>query len=1012
MNKGILVDTAVTLQVNKVPLISDTDFKTPDEGIAYDESGMDLVWIFTTKAGVITQTAVIPTTAGDYDWAHDGKAMYSIEVPADSGISINNDTEGYGYFRGTCDGVLAFIGPEYHFAPANVINSLVDGSDRLEVDTMEVSKDETAADNLELQYDGTGLSGNNFPATQAQVSGIANVGAATAEPVISAPNGFVLTVGTNEQNDEDDTKALDGTEHSWDSTGNAIEGRYLFNIGGAFVPVSITLVGRLTGAPSNKVLLQINTGTIASPVWEERESLERQVSTTNLTHTATLYIDDVMTGVDSGKVQLRIVNDGTVTGASVIIDQLYCSKTQNVSSMGYQNGAVWFDSNAATTGTVEDYNGTVDNPVNDWADLQTLQSSLNLKSAEVAPGSTVALDQDYTNKVIKGHHYAVVLAGYDISGTKIINAREVNGIMTAATGVPTFDFCGIGNVTLSPCAFFQCGFYGTMTIGVAGTFILGSCTNILPHGTDFVIDFGAGLDASIVEFPGWTGGGIEIQNAGAGSGSYILTVYGWGEIKINANCSADTDVNLYGNWEIDNDASGITIEYEANYNEAQSAALMAANTILYKLDHLVAVADADDAVNDSIVAKLAAITGDWSDFLSTHSLQGIREVEPHGTVMRGTDGALTDKTGFSLSTAGILAIWNQLLSGLTTASTIGKKLADWILGSDSKAMLSTDAQTGVTIPTVTDVTNQHTLVEIKTQVTNALADIRLDHLIAVADSDDPVDNSIIAMLASATGDWSAFVAATHSLQAILETGNSSWITGAGGDATEAKQDSILADHVLMKGTGFDTLVHSLVKIITTGNANWVTGGGAGGASTVTLTIEDALSVPIADASVQIWNTGLTVLVSYATTDVNGQVVLSANDGSYKVKVLKTGYSFAGTTDLTVSGTTVLSIEGTSTIPSAPAGSQSCRVYEYLKQIDGANHYETVESAKCKIISLPYDSGGAVHTDDELEGTYDNTTGLLYWDVVQGAKINVIIEDFGVDLTVVVPAEDTARLSDI
>jgi len=37
---------------------------------------------------------------------------------------------------------------------------------------------------------------------------------------------------------------------------------------------------------------------------------------------------------------------------------------------------------------------------------------------------------------------------------------------------------------------------------------------------------------------------------------------------------------------------------------------------------------------------------------------------------------LTNKTGFSLSTAGILAIWDQLTSALTTASTIGKLLVD------------------------------------------------------------------------------------------------------------------------------------------------------------------------------------------------------------------------------------------------------------------------------------------------------------------------------------------------
>ena len=44
--------------------------------------------------------------------------------------------------------------------------------------------------------------------------------------------------------------------------------------------------------------------------------------------------------------------------------------------------------------------------------------------------------------------------------------------------------------------------------------------------------------------------------------------------------------------------------------------------------------------------------------------------------MRGTENALTDKAGFSLSTAGILAIWHQLTAAIVTASTIGKLLKD------------------------------------------------------------------------------------------------------------------------------------------------------------------------------------------------------------------------------------------------------------------------------------------------------------------------------------------------
>ena len=48
------------------------------------------------------------------------------------------------------------------------------------------------------------------------------------------------------------------------------------------------------------------------------------------------------------------------------------------------------------------------------------------------------------------------------------------------------------------------------------------------------------------------------------------------------------------------------------------------------------------------------------------------------TDMVGTDSALTDKAGFSLSTAGILAVWHQALTAVVTAGSVGKLLKDEI----------------------------------------------------------------------------------------------------------------------------------------------------------------------------------------------------------------------------------------------------------------------------------------------------------------------------------------------
>lgn len=134
------VDVALAeVPVNKLPLIDDGDFKSRETAVAYDAGGMDLVWNFVTSAGAFTQTAVTPTTGGDYDWAHQGDGMYTIEIPASGGASINNDTEGYGWFSGVATGVLPWAGPIITFRAAAVNDALVDGGDTLDVNVTSVA---------------------------------------------------------------------------------------------------------------------------------------------------------------------------------------------------------------------------------------------------------------------------------------------------------------------------------------------------------------------------------------------------------------------------------------------------------------------------------------------------------------------------------------------------------------------------------------------------------------------------------------------------------------------------------------------------------------------------------------------------------------------------------------------------------------------------------------------------------------------------------------------------------
>lgn len=124
------VDTAVVVTVG--PLIDDTDFKTLETAIAYNAAGMSVDLIQSSGAAT-TKTDLTLTTGSTQDWTHVGNGVYEIEI-----TSLQNGTEGNLQVVGVADGVLPFFSPVYTVVPALVYNSLVGGTDTLEVDTVQV----------------------------------------------------------------------------------------------------------------------------------------------------------------------------------------------------------------------------------------------------------------------------------------------------------------------------------------------------------------------------------------------------------------------------------------------------------------------------------------------------------------------------------------------------------------------------------------------------------------------------------------------------------------------------------------------------------------------------------------------------------------------------------------------------------------------------------------------------------------------------------------------------------
>ena len=121
------------------PLIDDGDFKSVEESVAYNATGIDVDVI----KGVTKSDVSLANSAGDGYWRHVANGYYAVTLST-------TDTGTLGRLRLTFEatGVLpcweCFV-----VVPANVYDAMVAGTDYLKTDAVEISSSSTAADNVE-----------------------------------------------------------------------------------------------------------------------------------------------------------------------------------------------------------------------------------------------------------------------------------------------------------------------------------------------------------------------------------------------------------------------------------------------------------------------------------------------------------------------------------------------------------------------------------------------------------------------------------------------------------------------------------------------------------------------------------------------------------------------------------------------------------------------------------------------------------------------------------------------
>lgn len=261
--------------------------------------------------------------------------------------------------------------------------------------------------------------------------------------------------------------------------------------------------------------------------------------------------------------------DEVLTGATHNVVNSAGRRLRQLQEAGTYAGAVWIDTVNGTAGTTSFENGTDTNPVDNIAHANTLATNLGLSRFMVAPGSSITFAASQQNQKFMGMGWALALGGQDIDGITVIGAT-VSGVGTNATGVQRFIDCHMNACTLPQNThWLSCHIAGTQTLGEAGDYFLDQCFSAVAGTSTPVLDFGALLNASNVSVRHYSGG-IEIQNMGAGTGSYNMSLEGHGQLVINANCSATSTVAIRGNFTVTDNAGGaVTLSDDARIDVAQ-----------------------------------------------------------------------------------------------------------------------------------------------------------------------------------------------------------------------------------------------------------------------------------------------------------------------------------------------------------------------------------------------------------------------------------------------------------
>ena len=629
----------------------------------------------------------------------------------------------------------------------------------------------------------------------------ANEGDNVSSAIKSVSFVGVETSGTNASVD-----AEDGVYHNIDDTGNAIDIVYQFDIGGARSATAVLFVGYLNGS-NDTIDVQAYNGT----TWDTRKVIAGQAGTTNIVEEVTLLNTHTGTGADLGKVFIRLVCTAK-SNPSLFTDELLVQAVSVSQSVGYADGAVWVDTNASNTNTESFVDGVADNPVSTLAAALTIRGNVGIKRIRLISGSSITIASTQTNCEFMGENWSLALGGQSLTDCHIIGA-SLSGTATGSSTI--FERCIVDSaITIPPTTMRSCYFGDTtITAGSAGNFFFNDCRSRVAGTGSVNFDFGSALNSSGLSMRNYSGG-VEIENMGAGTGTYTMSLEGNGALTINANCSATSSVALRGNFKLTDNAAGAvtviptvpTID-QVNQGVAQAST---GNTVTLAADASAVNGQYDPGVILIITGTGAGQSRSILDYDGTTKIAVVNKdwrVNPDTT----SSYIVTTNSGQPHVNEGLAQAG---AASTITLNTLGSATDDIYIG-QSIFLVAGTGQDQARVVTdyngTTKVATVHRAWDVQPDATTSYIMLPL-----------PTMGDSIANIETAVSDiqGAGFNTSTDSLEAIRDRGDAAWTTGAGGTNPVVLQNTTIAtlasqtSFTLTAGSTDDDAYNGMVAVVT------------------------------------------------------------------------------------------------------------------------------------------------------------------------------------------------------